>query len=96
VAERAAMAASFCGLWWWRLREKVEFLAVLLEFKREVVMGVGVADFIGWWLYYLTVTIGMVRVVKGIMWVAILSLCRRAGIRKKPDDDHSNGDEDTV
>ncbi|KAE8009346.1 hypothetical protein FH972_005786 [Carpinus fangiana] len=95
-AERAAMAASFCGLWWWRLREQVEFLAVLPEFKREVVMGVEVADFVGWWLYYLTATIGMVRVVKGIMWVAILLLCRRAGRGKKPEDDHSNGDEDTV
>lgn len=91
-AERAAMAASFCGLWWWKLREEVEFLVVLPEFKREVVMGVGVVDFVGWWLYYLTVTIGMVRVVKGIMWVAILLLCRR----KKPDDHSNDGDEDKV
>ncbi|XP_062144780.1 uncharacterized protein LOC133852120 [Alnus glutinosa] len=93
-AERVALAASFCSLWWWKLREEVEFLVVLPEFKRERLMGVGVADFVGWWLYYLTVTIGMVRVVKAILWLAILLLCRRPVRGKSPP--ASDGDEDNV
>ncbi|XP_028781880.1 uncharacterized protein LOC114752469 [Neltuma alba] len=73
--ERVIMAASLGGLWWWRLREDVETLVVMAEAKKEHWMEVGMADFVGWWLYYLTVTIGMVRVVKALMWMA--SLCLR-------------------
>ncbi|XP_030532816.2 uncharacterized protein LOC115742568 [Rhodamnia argentea] len=65
--ERAAAATSFGGLWWWRMREEVESLVVVPEVKMELLMGVGVADFLAWWLYYLTVTIGMVQIVKGFM-----------------------------
>ncbi|CAI9761499.1 unnamed protein product [Fraxinus pennsylvanica] len=76
-AEKVATAVSFGGLWWWRLRYEVEALVVVPEVKRELMMKIGVADFIGWWLYYLTVTIGMVRVVKGVIWVVMILTCRR-------------------
>ncbi|KAB2605033.1 hypothetical protein D8674_004750 [Pyrus ussuriensis x Pyrus communis] len=75
--ERLAIAASFGCLWWWRLRDEVESLAVVAKAKRELAMGLGVADFVGWSLYYLTVTIGMVRVVKGLMWLSMVLLRRR-------------------
>lgn len=75
--ERVAVAASLGTLWWWRLREEVETLAVMAEAKKEQSLDVGIGDFVGWWLYYLTVTIGMVRVVKGLIWVIMVSLCRR-------------------
>lgn len=74
---RAAVAAGFGGLWWWRLRSEVEAMVVVPELKKELMMDIGVADFVGWWLYYLTVTIGMVRIVKGLMWVGIVLLCRK-------------------
>ncbi|KAI9119511.1 hypothetical protein K1719_009387 [Acacia pycnantha] len=73
--ERVVMAASLGGLWWWKLKEDVEWLVVMAEAKKEQLMEVGVADFVGWWLYYLTVIIGMVRVVKAFFWMA--SVCRR-------------------
>ncbi|CAK9152896.1 unnamed protein product [Ilex paraguariensis] len=75
--ERVAMGASFGVLWWWRLRGEVESLVVVAEVKRELLMGVGVADFVSWWLYYLTVMIGMVRLVKGLIWLGMIFLCRR-------------------
>ena len=75
--ERVAMAASLGTLWWWKLREDVETLVVMAEAKKEQLMDVGMADFVGWWLYYVTVTIGMVRVVKGLMWMCMICLRRR-------------------
>ncbi|KAJ4727814.1 Transmembrane protein [Melia azedarach] len=75
--DRVAMALSFGGLWWWKLRDEVESLVVVPEVKKEMLMSVGVADFVGWWLYYLTVTIGMVRIVKALLWLVMIFLCRR-------------------
>ncbi|KAL1293796.1 hypothetical protein HN51_054435 [Arachis hypogaea] len=75
--ERVAAATSLGLMWWWRLRDEVETLVVMTQVKREQLLDVGLADFVGWWLYYLTVTIGMVRVIKGVMWVFMISLCRR-------------------
>ncbi|XP_061350110.1 uncharacterized protein LOC133295320 [Gastrolobium bilobum] len=75
--ERVAMAASLGSLWWWRLREDVENLVIMAEAKKEQLMDVGMGDFVGWWLYYVTVTIGMVRVVKCLMWMFLICLCRR-------------------
>lgn len=74
---RAAVAMGFGGLWWWRLRGEVEAMVVVPEVKKELMMGIGAADFVGWWLYYLTVTIGMIRIVKGLMWVGIVLFCRQ-------------------
>lgn len=75
--EKVAMAVSFGTLWWWKLRDEVESMVVVAEVKRELSMGIGVAEFVGWWLYYLTVTVGMVRIVKGIMWLVMLWLGRK-------------------
>ncbi|XP_024174825.1 uncharacterized protein LOC112180497 [Rosa chinensis] len=77
--ERGVMAVSFGWLWWWRLRNEIESLVVVTVAKKDLSMNIGMADFVGWWLYYVTVTIGMVRVVKGFMWLAMVFLCRRRG-----------------
>ncbi|THF97645.1 uncharacterized protein LOC114315409 [Camellia sinensis] len=92
--ERVAMAASLGTLWWWRLRGEIESLVVMVEVKRELLIGVGIADFVGWWLYYLTVTIGMVKIVKGIMWLGVILLCRRVEANSSPVD--STGNEEKV
>nr|KYP47583.1 hypothetical protein KK1_030778 [Cajanus cajan] len=63
--ERVAAAASLGALWWWRLREDVESL-----------VDVRVSDFVGCCLYYLTLTIGMLRLVKALLWIATICLCR--------------------
>lgn len=92
--ERVAMAASLGTLWWWRLRDEIESLVVMVEVKRELLIGVGIADFVGWWLYYITVTIGMVKIVKGIMWLGVILLCRRVEANSSPVD--STGNEEKV
>ncbi|XP_027352932.1 uncharacterized protein LOC113863526 [Abrus precatorius] len=76
--ERVGMAASLGMLWWWRLREEVETLVIMVEAKKELLMDVRLIDFVGWWLYYVIVTIGMVRIVKGLVWMAMICLRRRA------------------
>ncbi|KAG6749785.1 hypothetical protein NC652_033259 [Populus alba x Populus x berolinensis] len=75
--QRVAVALSCGALWWWRLRNEVESLAFVAEAKIELLMDLAVADMVGWWLYYLTVTIGMVRLVKGLIWVGVILLCKR-------------------
>ncbi|KAL7584174.1 hypothetical protein Lser_V15G41525 [Lactuca serriola] len=75
--ERVVMGVSLGCLWWWRLRDEVESLVVVTEMKREMDVGVGMVDFMGWWLYYLVVTIGMVRVLKGLIWFALILLYRK-------------------
>ncbi|CAO2826643.1 unnamed protein product [Amaranthus hypochondriacus] len=77
LVERWAVAALFGALSWWRLRDEVESLVVVVEVKREMLMNVGLGDFIGLWLYYLTVAIGMARIIKGIMWISMIILNRR-------------------
>ncbi|CAL0320880.1 unnamed protein product [Lupinus luteus] len=79
--EKVAIAASLGTLWWWRLKEEVETLVIMAEVKKEQLIDVGICDFVGWWLYYLIVTIGMVRVVKGLVWIFMISLCRRRATR---------------
>jgi hypothetical protein len=75
--EKVVVAGSLGTLWWWRLREEVQNLGFMVETKKEQLMEVGIEEFVGWWLYYLTVTIGMVRIVKGVIWIFMISLCRR-------------------
>jgi len=75
--EKVVVAGSLGTLWWWKLREEVENLGVMAETKKDEMMEVGIEEFVGWWLYYVTVTVGMVRIVKGLMWVFMISLCRR-------------------
>ncbi|KAL1565159.1 hypothetical protein AAHA92_07411 [Salvia divinorum] len=82
--EKAVVGLSYGGLWWWRLREEVEALVVVAEVKREMMMGIGVVDFVGWWLYYVAVTVGMVRVVKGLISTAAILTRRR---ESRPNDE---------
>lgn len=67
--EKVAVAMSLGILWWWRLRDEVESLVVMVEVKKEQLMDVGINDFVGCWLYYLIVVVGIVRVVKGLIWI---------------------------
>ncbi|XAR61417.1 hypothetical protein NMG60_11035109 [Bertholletia excelsa] len=92
--ERTALAACFGTLWWGRLREELESLVAILDVKKEMSMEIGIADFVGWWLYYVTVTIGMVRIVKGIMWIGVVVLCRR--VEAIPDEENRGDDEEKV
>ncbi|MED6134349.1 hypothetical protein PIB30_036202 [Stylosanthes scabra] len=95
--ERVSAAASLGVLWWWRLRDEVETLVVMGQVKREQLLDVRLADFVGWWLYYLTVTIGMVRVIKGVMWILMISLCRRRATQiSQVDSGDDNDDDDKV
>ncbi|XP_076892918.1 uncharacterized protein LOC143544796 [Bidens hawaiensis] len=71
--ERVVMGCSLGGLWWWRLRNEVESLVVVIEMKSEV----GVVDLMGWWLYYLVVTIGIVRVIKCLIWFGVVLLYQK-------------------
>lgn len=77
LAEKVALAMGFGGLWWWRLRDEVESLVVVVEKKRDLLISIGLVDFVGWWLYYLTVTIGLIKVVKGLIWVVYVMFGRR-------------------
>ncbi|EXB28581.1 hypothetical protein L484_009740 [Morus notabilis] len=96
--QRGAMAGGFTSLWYWRMRDEIESLVVVAEIKGEMSMAVGLGDFAGWWLYYLTVTVGMVRLVKGLMWVGMsLFCCRRSlGLTLDDDDDENHDHEDKV
>ncbi|XP_031373059.1 uncharacterized protein LOC116188071 [Punica granatum] len=90
--ERVAKALGLTGLWWWRLRDEVEALIVVPEVKMELLLGVRVADFVGWWLYYLTVTIGVVKVVKGLMWAGMILTSKWLRIRRRQEAEN-NGDD---
>ncbi|XVF80681.1 hypothetical protein PTKIN_Ptkin15bG0094100 [Pterospermum kingtungense] len=91
---RASIASSVGTFWWWKLRDEVESLVVVAEAKKELSMDIKMADFVGWWLYYLTVTIGMVRVVKGLLWLGIVLFCRR--VRRNTDESTGEEDQDKV
>lgn len=73
--EKVAMAMSFGILWWCKLGDEVESLVVVAEMKRDLFGSVGLVDFVGWWLYYVTVAIGMVKVVKGLIWLNFVLFC---------------------
>ncbi|GAV83622.1 hypothetical protein CFOL_v3_27068 [Cephalotus follicularis] len=73
--QRVVMATSFGAFWWWILRDEVESLVVVVVVKTEMLMAVGLIDFIGWCLYYLTVTIGMVKIVKLLFRLGMTMLC---------------------
>ncbi|XP_020227442.1 uncharacterized protein LOC109808736 [Cajanus cajan] len=88
--ERVGLAAGLGTLWWWRLREEVETLVVVAQVKNEQLMDVGLGDFVGWWLYYLVVTIGMVRIVKGLIWMFMISLCTRRPITEQVEESQND------
>ncbi|KAK4367257.1 hypothetical protein RND71_015137 [Anisodus tanguticus] len=75
VVEKVAMAMSFGILWWCKLRDEVESLVVVAEVKRDLIGSVGLVDFVGWWLYYVTAATGMVKVVKALIWLNFVLFC---------------------
>ncbi|KAI3889763.1 hypothetical protein MKW92_041997 [Papaver armeniacum] len=75
--EKVAISAGFGGLWLWSLRDEVEMLVLRVETKRELLIGLGISDLTSLWLYYLTVIIGVVRIVKGLIWFVKGLFCRR-------------------
>ncbi|KAL1226240.1 hypothetical protein V5N11_017709 [Cardamine amara subsp. amara] len=93
VVERVALAVSCGTLWWWKLRDEVEALVGVAEAKRALLLllpidgnvnvdlNVGIVDFVNWWLYYMVVTIGMVRIVKGSLWFGMILLFQQGGRR---------------
>ncbi|KAL1312753.1 hypothetical protein HN51_039349 [Arachis hypogaea] len=81
LVERVVMAASLGSLWWWKMREDVETLVVMGEVKKEQFMDVGMGDFVGWCLYYVTVIIGIIKILKALMWIFMISLSRRRTTR---------------
>ncbi|KAG2331990.1 hypothetical protein Bca52824_003170 [Brassica carinata] len=96
VVERVALTVSCGTLWWWKLRDEVEALVGVAEAKKalllsllptdgnvNVSMDVGTVDFVNWWLYYMVVTIGMVRIVKGCLWFGMILLFEQ-GSRRNP------------
>ena len=74
--ERVALGLSFVGLWWWKLRHEVDALAAVVEVKRYMMIRVGLSDLLGWWLYYLTLIVGISVIAKGIVWVGMFIFCR--------------------
>lgn len=87
---KVVIGVGFGWLWWWRVREEVEALALAAEVRRELMMRIGVADFVGWWLYYITVIVGMVRIVKGLIGVSMFLVCncrRREKGKPTPNDE---------
>lgn len=66
------MAASFSTLWWWTLKDKVEPLVVVAEVKTELLIDASLVDFVSWWSYYLTVTTGIVRLIKSLLCVGFM------------------------
>ncbi|CAF2124315.1 hypothetical protein BRARA_C02362 [Brassica rapa] len=96
VVERVALAVSCGTLWWWKLRDEIEALVGVAEAKRallllllptdgnaNVSLDVGTIDFVNWWLYYMVVMIGMVRIVKGCLWFGMILLFEQ-GSRRNP------------
>ncbi|KAK4750915.1 hypothetical protein SAY87_004397 [Trapa incisa] len=77
--EKAALAAAYGGLWWWKLRDEVESMITIPLVKKEMRIGLEMVDFGGWWLYYLTATIGMIRAVRAVLWAASRLVSRRVG-----------------
>ncbi|XP_051153047.1 uncharacterized protein LOC127266727 [Andrographis paniculata] len=91
MAGKVAVGLSYGGFWWRRLRDEVESLVMVPELKRELEMPICAADFMGWWLYYLTASIGMIRLVKGSALTLLILVRRRRIIRDcdshRPDDE---------
>ncbi|KAM6558855.1 hypothetical protein CsatA_028094 [Cannabis sativa] len=68
MVKRVLMSIGFWCLWCYLgLREEVEALVFVAEVKWELIlfdninMNLEMADFVGWWLYYMTVMIGVVK-----------------------------------
>ncbi|GLU16754.1 hypothetical protein SLE2022_331690 [Rubroshorea leprosula] len=93
--QRVVLAVSLGSFWWWKLRDGVDGLVVAVESKTSL-MGIEPVDFLGWWLYYATVTIGMVRVVKALMWLGMVLLFETVRIQDSDDYEQTIEDEEKV
>ncbi|CAH2039110.1 unnamed protein product [Thlaspi arvense] len=67
-SERAVVAVTFGLMWWWRLRDDVESLVVVAEAKHKLLIRLEVFDFLNWWMYYICVVIGIVKIFKGFSY----------------------------
>ncbi|KAM7277516.1 hypothetical protein ACFE04_019382 [Oxalis oulophora] len=86
--DRVAIAASFSGLWWWKLRKEYESLVMVAGAKMEFEF------IISWWFYYLIATIGILRIMKSSVWLGKIFLCRR--VRRNPETEVLSEVEDKV
>ncbi|CAI9105470.1 OLC1v1004398C1 [Oldenlandia corymbosa var. corymbosa] len=98
VAERVGVALSLGAVWCFKLRDEVDALILVpelilsLQRRRDVVVAVA-EEFDGWWLYALTVSIGTMRVLKGIIWVVsavLTSSCRKVDVIETSSDSVSD------
>ncbi|CAL9213439.1 unnamed protein product [Arabidopsis halleri] len=65
-SERAVVALTFGLMWWWRLRDEVESLVVVVtEDKRNLPIRLEGLNFVNWCMYYICVGIGLVKIFKG-------------------------------
>lgn len=108
VVERVALAASCGALWWWKLRKEVEALVGVTEVKRALlllsidvdlnsIVDLGTVDFVNWWLYYMIVTIGVVRIVTGCFRVGMILLFEQfSGIFSSVHDVNDINQEDDI
>ncbi|KAG7595581.1 hypothetical protein ISN44_As06g001670, partial [Arabidopsis suecica] len=67
-SERAVVAVTFGLMWWWRLRDEVESLVVVAEVKRSLLIHLEGLDFVNWWMYYICVGIGLLKIFKGFLY----------------------------
>ncbi|CAA7056184.1 unnamed protein product [Microthlaspi erraticum] len=67
-SERTVVAVTFGLMWWWRLRDEVESLVVVAEAKRNLLIRLGGFDIVNWWMYYICVVIGIVKIFKGFLY----------------------------
>lgn len=67
-SERTVVAVTFGLMWWWRLRDEVESLVVVAEVKRNLLIRLGGSDIVNWWMYYICVVIGIVKIFRGILY----------------------------
>ncbi|CAN8314462.1 unnamed protein product [Cochlearia groenlandica] len=94
LIERVALGLSCGTLWCWKLRDEVEALVGVADTKRALMLmllpmddasfGVGTVDFVNWWLYYMVVTVGMVRIVKGSLWFGMILLFEQRNRTSNP------------
>ncbi|KAF8112932.1 hypothetical protein N665_0058s0032 [Sinapis alba] len=67
-SERVVVAVTFGLMWWWRLRDEVESLVVVAEVKRKLLTSLDGVDFLNWWMYYICVVIGLVKIFKAVSY----------------------------
>ncbi|KFK42614.1 hypothetical protein AALP_AA1G018400 [Arabis alpina] len=85
-SERAVVAMTFGLMWWWRLRDEVESLVVVAEVKRNLLVRLEGIDFVNWWMYYICVVIGVVKIFKGVLYFGNMLILTIKRLRKGCDE----------